>query len=237
VFAHTRRLPLLGALLLSGLAWGHAGLNQQVRHDITLTASPIDLDIRVRLTLTGAPAVAIREALDSDDDAAIDEEERSAPLPYGVLGDAPTLHVNGEAVALMTLYAPRVDLLGEYQTGKGAAIVDLTYFAHPASAWTGVFVVRLEDHFLPNEPALLSFTAEGEHVGIQTRGTHPQRHPPGVARVVAADCVVHATPCPSSGQSPGRTTKASGARPGVLDKVCTPIPSEREPLSTQGTEP
>ncbi len=186
MFHPTRFFFLVGGILLPFVACAHSVLNQDMRHDITLVVGPEYLDVTVQLTLTNKPAAALRKAMDTSGDGVIGRGERRVPIPGIILADGPLLTVDGEPVALMTFYRPRIDLLEE-----GAVRVRLAFFACMPEAVGKCFEVRLEDRFFEKEGALLTFSATGrESIGVEVSGARSKRFLPHATRVLIARCTV-----------------------------------------------
>lgn len=145
-------------------AHGHEVFTGFVQHQLRLVAGARHLDVTLDLTFFEDGSEHEREHLDADGDGRIRRPEIDAYLRQlePALPEKVRLVVAGQRVPLLSLDAPRLDLLGNDRTGRGHHRLSVFLFAPtPAGLKPGDEVV-IEDRLWPDLRALGALAVEGK---------------------------------------------------------------------------
>lgn len=158
-------LVALGASLVAiPSADAHAVYMTYLRHDVSVTVSPENIDITVELTFFEMPSLSERRRMDRDRDGSISDRERDLYLAEigGELVDAVVLAVDGRSVDVMPLYESQIDLLDVAEVAPAHHVLRLYRFARTPSWFQTDSRVVVKDALWPNAPALRFAEAAGQ---------------------------------------------------------------------------
>lgn len=152
--------------LIAGIVPGlaHNSLAGCIQHRIEVTGGAQYLDVTVQLTFFEEVSAHERGDMDTDQDGRVSRAEESAYLKElePVLSKAVGLRLNGQQVALITLYPAEMDLLGNDRVGPVRHQLTLHYFARtPLDVASGAELV-VEDRLWPGVRAMGSLQAQGK---------------------------------------------------------------------------
>jgi hypothetical protein len=220
---------LLAGLMLPGTTSAHPALMDTLRHSIEVRVGPEDTDIEVEITFHELRSMAERRRMDADRDRAVSPEELSAYARNleESLTDQLGLQIDGNAVPVIPLYRPEVDLLETPQVVPARHVLRLFYFARtPADFRSGSELV-LSSTLWAEAPAVCLFSAEGqEGARLAAIRTDSSALSPGSTgrRELRARCIEQPrdwrarVPSPVvTGEAPGPQTTAQALHPISID--------------------
>jgi hypothetical protein len=149
------------AIACSGFA--HDLFAAYIQHRVAVTLGAKHVDVTVQLTFFEDGSEHERAHLDADGNGRISRAEIEAYLREfeSRLAQAVGLRAGGQAVALLPLYPPAIDLLGNDRVGRGHHRLTLHFFAPtPVELAPGMEMV-VEDRLWPGTRALGLIQAEG----------------------------------------------------------------------------
>ncbi|GMU20565.1 MAG: hypothetical protein AMXMBFR13_06620 [Phycisphaerae bacterium] len=185
---------LLAGLMLSTTAWAHPALMDTLRHSVEVRVGPEDTDIEVEITFHELRSMAERRRMDADRDRTISPKELSA-YARGLeesLTDQLGLQVDGNAVPVIPLYRPEVDLLETPQVVPARHVLRLFYFARTPVDFRPGSELVLSSALWAEAPAVCLFSAEGkEGARLAATGTDSTALSPGSTgrRELRARCI------------------------------------------------
>jgi len=147
----------------STTALGHDLFADYIQHRVALTVGARHLDVTVQLTFFENGSEHEREHIDTDGDGRVSggEVKRYLTAVEESSSRAVTLRVDGRPIALMPLYAPQLDLLGNNQVGRGHHLLTLCFFATtPADLVSGT-EITIENRLWSGVRALAALRVEG----------------------------------------------------------------------------
>jgi len=178
------RCLLVMFLAAPPLALAHESFEAYVRHDALITARPSNLDIQIDLTFYRTPSLEERRGMDGNGDGRITSAEVKDYLAEiaASVRERIALRVDGRSVALVPMYEPEVDLLGQDSPTPHPHVMRILLFARTPDWLAEGSVIALEDGLWAEKPSIRSFFGVGED-GIEI-ATNVEGNS---LRVVAAD--------------------------------------------------
>lgn len=202
-------LVCLLTLPLAMTARSHDTLAGFLQHQVVLSLGAEHLDVTVHLTFFEDGSEHERAHMDTDRDGLLSREETGAYLKRlePELARAVSLRVAGNALSLVPLREPELDLLGSARTGRWHHRLSLYYFAAtPADLAAGSELV-VEDRLWPTlrAVAMLHVTARDgarlEAVPLPEAWLPPARR--DEARLFKARVLAPPRPAPDQPRSAG----------------------------------
>jgi hypothetical protein len=179
-------------LFWAAFAHAHSNLNDYVQQDIRLEARDTSIDLSIRLTFFDEHAQEQYDLIDTDDDGAIHVREVQE---YGkklvkTVEQQLQLSVDGRAVDLIPLYAPRFATRCRSAIGGDGPTVELhlDFFARIPDGVAPKGEVTLAGQLHADDPAILNFQATAEKtaplnlVGTANYIKHPKEDAPLILR-------------------------------------------------------
>lgn len=178
------------------VARAHDVFTAYIQHRIELTLGARYTDVTIELTFFEDTSEHEREHLDADGDGRISRAESNAYIRH-MAAEAEKqvrLLADGRELALTSLYAPRLDLLGDNQVGRSHHRLTLYFFAATPDDLTPGTEFVVADRCWPAARALGSLEvkgADGSRLEVEPRGDPvfpPARD--GAAREFRARCLI-----------------------------------------------
>jgi hypothetical protein len=183
------------AISLQQTAAAHDLFAAYIQRKVSLTVGARYTDLEVNLTFFESWSARERAAMDADADARItrSEVESYVKTLAPELARQVKLRVAGQELALVPLYAPEVDLLGNDQVGPAHHRLRLNFFVPtPTTLHAGDEIV-VEDCLWPAAKAIGTLQAEGRDdcalVATKTGAPDLAPAPSDEARLFKARCL------------------------------------------------
>lgn len=212
-------------------ARGHNFLGEFIQHGIQLTVGAQHIDVTVDLTFFEEWSAREREAMDADGSGDITRVElenylkRLAPQ----LARQVKLRVAGRELALVPLYEPEIDLLGDNQVGPAHHRLRLFFFAPTPELRAGDDLL-IESRLWPEAKALATPQSEGRDgcklttlISVDAGLTDPRSK--GEERLFTFRCLVPPTKASQAASSSSRSSLSApkpSFSPGPLKTSATP---------------
>jgi hypothetical protein len=151
------------AALLPYRSIAHPIYENHIEHHVRLAVSPANIDVTIELRFNELRSLSERRRMDTDRNGIIAPAERERYLRRirRELADAFHLSCRGQILALIELYDPRIDLMGDQGVSPAHHSLRLYYFARTPADLAGPMQLDFEDRSWRNEPSLWFFTAAG----------------------------------------------------------------------------
>jgi hypothetical protein len=202
---------------LQHFAAAHDLFAAYIQHSVLLTVGARYSDLEVNLTFFEGWSARERAAMDADGNGCITRFEVEAYVKKLApeLARQVKLRVAGQELALVPLYAPEVDLLGNNQTGPAHHRLRLFFFVPTPTPLHAKDEIVVEDRLWPAAKALGILQAEGcDDCALETRKTSDPSFAParaGEARLFKARCLKPPKAKPDSQVVSGAGTNRSAS--------------------------
>lgn len=212
-------------------AQAHSILSEFIQHGVQLTVGTQHIDVTLDLTFFEEWSVRERKVLDADGSGDVIRSEiesylkRLAPQ----LARQVKLRVAGRELALVPLYEPEIDLLGDNQVGPAHHRLRLFFFAPTPELRAGDDLL-IESRLWPEAKALATPQSEGRDgcklttlISVDAGLTDPRSK--GEERLFTFRCLVPPTKASQAASSSSRSSLSApkpSFSPGPLKTSATP---------------
>jgi len=192
----SRCLAIAGlATFLPREALAHAFFTTYIQHQVQIIVGAQYIDVTVDLTFFEEWSASERRQMDANGDGQITQAELDSYLKRlePQLAAQVRISVAGSELALVPLYEPEVDLLGNDKVGPWHHRLRLLFFAPTPTSLRPTDVIVIEDGLWSGAKAIVTLQAEG-HDGCVLKPEMPSDvsvapAPPGGARRFTVRCL------------------------------------------------
>ncbi len=198
-YSHARRFVSLGWVLamvcfVSPCALAHTSLERYVRECVSISVGVENIDVRIQFSFPADLSLAERRLMDRDGDGKVSKGEKEA-----YLNDVQTraeqllrLSVNGQAVLLIPLEDPVLDLQDEPGIEAHPHELRLAYFARMPKAFGVDGTIALDSGLWTETPLMVSVSMEGaagiHFHAVDTQGLREPSKDGALFRITEARC-------------------------------------------------
>lgn len=162
--------PYIVIAALTQAAFAHPELGNYLQHRIVLTPAADHVEVVIEITFDGTRSLAERKRIDDNGDGKLSKGEREAYL-QAVQREAETrvtLSINGKQTRLLTLYAPKLDLLDSNDIEQHPHVLQLSLFASVRCS-AGDNITVSDDLWSDSPAIMLAEAGEGPFLRLAPR--------------------------------------------------------------------